>query len=152
MSGDDVPPVYLGDTSQAQTELSASELGRRRQIRFSSIVSENFALDRILTRKLVEEAVTFWQKNGLILKAPPPYDHIEETSNPISVGFVVEGGTIWTTSFESYKKTASVSLTGIGSRTQVLVNLVLPGGIMSLRDREKAAELISAFSIALKSA
>jgi len=61
------------------------------------------------------------------------------------VEFVAEGGTIWTTNFDSYKKSITVTLVGNGKQTEVSINMVLPGGIMSLQDRERAAGLIDSF-------
>ncbi len=99
----------------------------------------------MLTKQLVQDALEFWTSNGLVVKVPPSYAGFDETVDPLAVNFVVEGGTIWTTSFESYKKSVNVTLTGSGGQTEVFVNIVLPGGIMSLKDRERAAALIQSF-------
>jgi hypothetical protein len=109
------------------------------------MVSESFTISRILTKALVQSALDFWAGRGLIAKITPSYEAFELSVEPRSINFAVEGGTIWTTNFESYKKTVNVTLTGSGGQTEVFVNMVLPGGLMSLRDREKAAVLIQEF-------
>lgn len=75
------------------------------------------------------------------LQKPDTYSAKE----PVTVEFVAEGGTIWTTNFDTYKKTIIVNLSGSAEQTDVMVQLVLPGGLMSLQDRERAAELIESF-------
>jgi hypothetical protein len=73
-----------------------------------------------------------------------------DEANPVKVSFVAEGGTIWTTNFDSYKKTIMVNLSRNDHQTDVLVQIVLPGGLMSLQDREQAADLIDSFYEALE--
>ena len=122
---------------------------RSRHISFSSTVSEKFVVHRGLTEGLVEEAIGYWKSKGMAIKnlrKPDTYSAKE----PAVVEFVAEGGTIWTTSFDSYKKTIIVNLSGSTEQTDVMVQLVLPGGLMSLQDRERAAELIESFYKALE--
>ena len=66
-------------------------------------------------------------------------------SESAAVEFAAEGGTIWTTNFDSYKKSVMVNLVSNAKQTEVQVQIVLPGGIMSLQDRERAAVLIDSF-------
>lgn len=66
------------------------------------------------------------------------------------VEFVAEGGTIWTTDFDSYKKKVTVNLSENEHETEVLVQITLPGGLLSIEDREKAANLIESFYGAMK--
>lgn len=140
MDGNDIVGANL-----PKTAVSSREGSRERHIRFSSMVSESFTISRILTKALVQSALDFWAGRGLIAKITPSYEAFELSVEPRSINFAVEGGTIWTTNFESYKKTVNVTLTGSGGQTEVFVNMVLPGGLMSLRDREKAAVLIQEF-------
>ena len=81
------------------------------------------------------------------LKMPSSF---KGNDGPVAVEFVAEGGTIWTTNFDSYKKTITVNLSGGAHQTDVIVHLVLPGGLLSLQDREKAANLIESFYEALQ--
>jgi len=120
-----------------------------RQISFGSTVSETFIVGKMLSRELIEKAMCFWQEKGFSIKnaiLPTEFTTKERSS---LASFVAEGGTIWTTSFESYKKTVNACFTGTQEQTQVFVHMVLPGGLMSSQDREKAADLILSFHEAL---
>lgn len=149
MSGTDLDDSNVGGAGLPKTTVGDREAMRERHIRFSSMVSESFTVGKVLTKALVQSALDFWASRGLVAKVSPSYEAFEVSTEPRSVSFVVEGGTIWTTSFDSYKKTVNVTLTGSGGQTEVFVNMVLPGGLMSLRDREKAAILIQGFYDAL---
>jgi hypothetical protein len=124
--------------------LSSTHLqARSRNIRFSSTISEAFVLDRELGDRLVQAAEEFWRQMGMVIKSSQ--SHEKESDGSKGVEFVAEGGTIWTTSFDSYKKSISVVMVGNAKQTEVLVNIVLPGGIMSMQDRERATDLINSF-------
>jgi len=79
----------------------------------------------------------------MVIKSMQTPEKSPETK--LVVEFVAEGGTIWTTNFDSYKKSIIVTLVGNAKQTEVSINIVLPGGIMSLQDRERAAGLIDSF-------
>jgi hypothetical protein len=129
--------------------LSGTSLqARSRNIRFSSTISEAFVLDRELSDKLVQAAEGFWSQMGMVIKSSQ--SHEKESDGSEGVEFVAEGGTIWTTNFDSYKKSVSVVMVGNTKQTEVLVNIVLPGGIMSMQDRERAADLINSFYKAVR--
>jgi hypothetical protein len=117
---------------------------RSRNIRFSSTVSEAFVLDRELTEELVQAAEEFWRQKGMVIKSIQTSEKSHE-SESAAVEFVAEGGTIWTTNFDSYKKSVMVNLVSNAKQTEVQIQIVLPGGIMSLQDRERAAVLIDSF-------
>lgn len=122
-----------------------------RQIKFGSTVSETFSLDARLSSGLLQAALDFWSKKGLIMKEVTKPDAFSVSEDPLDVGFVCEGGTIWTTEFENYKKAVTVSMTGGLERTQVFVNMVLPGGLMSAQDRKRAAQMLWEFNENLRS-
>jgi hypothetical protein len=85
---------------------------------------------------------------GMVIKSSQA--HERESDGSKGVEFVAEGGTIWTTNFDSYKKSVSVVMMGNAKQTEVLVNMVLPGGLMSMQDRERAADLINSFYEAVR--
>ena len=120
-----------------------------RQIYFGSTVSETFIVNKMLSRKLIEKAMCFWREKGFSIKNAILPTEFTTEERPSLASFVAEGGTIWTTSFESYKKTVNACFTGTREQTQVFVHMVLPGGLMSSQDREKAADLILSFHEAL---
>ena len=122
---------------------------RSRHISFSSTVSETFVVHKGLTEELAEGAIGYWKSKGMAIKNLQKPD-IYSPKEPVTVEFVAEGGTIWTTNFDSYKKTIIVNLSGSAEQTDVMVQLVLPGGLMSVQDRERAAELIESFYKALE--
>lgn len=93
----------------------------------------------------MEAAQSFWKKMGLTIKSVQMPERRPSDDDLVIVEFIAEGGTIWTTNFESYKKTVTVTLSSSVEGTEVVVHLVLPGGLMSLQDREKAADLIDSF-------
>jgi len=107
-------------------------------------VSGQFTIQSALSDRLVQAAKEYWKSKDLAIKS---VQKPAESSNDgaMVVKFVAEGGTIWTTSFETYKKTVSVTLSGNQGETEAFVHMMLPGGLMSLEDREKAAGLIEAF-------
>ena len=119
---------------------------RTRQIKFGSTVSETFTLNTGLSNELLQAALDFWSKKGLIIKEVTKPDAFSVSEDPLDVGFVCEGGTIWTTEFENYKKAVTVSMTGGLKQTQVFVNMVLPGGFMSAQDRKRAAQMLWEFN------
>ncbi len=120
-----------------------------RQIYFGSTVSETFVVNKVLSSELVEKAMCFWRNRGFSIKnAVLPAEFTTE-EKPSLASFVAEGGTIWTTSFEAYKKTINVHFTGTQDQIQIFVHMVMPGGLMSSQDREKAADLILSFNEAL---
>jgi len=123
---------------------------RSRHIRFSSTVVETFALRKVLSEKLVKAAQQFWRSEDMVIKFIDMPTFLPGESGPAKASFVAEGGTIWTTNFESYKKTVMVNLSRNEHQTEVLVQIVLPGGLMSLQDREQAANLIDSFYQALE--
>jgi hypothetical protein len=128
------------DTARLQT--------RARNIRFSSTVSETFLIQGSLSDRLVQAAQDYWKRRGLTIKSlmrPEP-----GSDNPRVVEFVAEGGTIWTTDFDSYKKRVTVNLSENERETEVLVHITLPGGVLSVEDREKAANLIESLYEAMK--
>lgn len=120
-----------------------------RQIYFGSTVSETFVVDKMLSGELIEKAMCFWRERGLSIKNAISPSEFTTEEKPSVASFVAEGGTIWTASFEAYKKTINVCFTGTQDQTQVFVHIVLPGGLMSSQDREKAADLILSFHEAL---
>ena len=120
-----------------------------RQIYFGSTVSETFIVKKMLSTGLIEKAMCFWREKDLSIKNAILPAKFTTRERPSLASFVAEGGTIWTTSFESYKKTINVYFTGTQEQTQVFVHLVVPGGLMSSQDREKAADLILSFHEAL---
>jgi len=120
-----------------------------RQIYFGSTVSETFIVKKMLSSELIEKAMSFWREKGLSIKNAILPTKFTTEESPSLASFVADGGTIWTTSFELYKKTINVYLTGTQEQTQVFVHIVLPGGLMSSQDREKAADLILSFHEAL---
>jgi len=120
-----------------------------RQIYFGSTVSETFIVNKMLSSGLIEKAMCFWREKGFSIKNAILPAEFTTKERPSLSSFVAEGGTIWTTSFESYKKTINVCFTGTQEQTQVFVHMVLPGGLMSSQDREKAADLILSFHEAL---
>jgi len=127
-----------------------SAQARSRHIRFSSTVSETFTLHKGLSDELVQAAEAYWKSKGLATKNVRMPGQASGGSDPISAEFVAEGGSIWTTNFDSYKKTVTVNFHCAGENTDVIVHLVLPGGLMSLEDRERAAGLIESFYEALR--
>jgi len=120
-----------------------------RQIYFGSTVSETFIVKKMLSSDLIEKGMCFWREKGLSIKNAISPAKFTTKERPSLASFVAEGGTIWTTSFESYKKTINVYFTGTQEQTQVFVHMVMPGGLMSSQDREKAADLILSFHEAL---
>jgi len=120
-----------------------------RQIYFGSTVSETFIVNKMLSTELIEKAMCFWRERGLSIKNAISPTEFTTKEGPSLASFVAEGGSIWTTSFEQYKKTINVCFTGSQEQTQVFVHMVLPGGLMSSQDREKAADLILSFHEAL---
>jgi len=120
-----------------------------RQIYFGSTVSETFIVKKMLSSELIEKAMSFWREKDLSIKNAILPTKFTTEESPSLASFVADGGTIWTTSFELYKKTINVYLTGTQEQTQVFVHIVLPGGLMSSQDREKAADLILSFHEAL---
>ena len=120
-----------------------------RQIYFGSTVSETFTVRKMLSSELIEEAMRFWREKGLSIKNAILPGEFTTKERPSLGSFVAEGGTIWTTSFELYKKTINLYFTGTQEQTQVFVHMVMPGGLMSSQDREKAADLILSFHEAL---
>jgi hypothetical protein len=122
---------------------------RSRRISFSSTVSETFVIQKPLTEKLVEAVSEYWKGKGLSIKNLTKPE-VDPWSSGSTVELVAEGGTIWTTDFNSYKKSVAVSLSARKDETDVVVRLVLPGGLMSLQDREKAADLIETFYDAMQ--
>jgi hypothetical protein len=118
---------------------------RFRQIRFSSTVSETFILSRGLSEGLVLAAKKYWESKGMVIKTVQMPERFSANIDPVEAEFVAEGGTIWTTNFDSYKKMVTVSLSGGLQQTKIFVHMVLPGGLMSLQDRERAANLIQSF-------
>lgn len=122
---------------------------RSRHISFSSTVAETFVIRRRLTEDFTAVALEYWKKKGLAVKdVVKPADFAG--NGPVAVQFVAEGGTIWTTDFESYKKTLKVTLFGKSEHIDVTVQMTLPGGLMSMQDREKAADMIGLFIEALE--
>jgi hypothetical protein len=120
-----------------------------RQIYFGSTVSETFTVNKRLSSELIEKAMCFWRERGLSIKNAISPSELTTKERPTLTSFLAEGGSIWTTSFEQYKKTINVCFTGTQEQTQVFVHMVLPGGLMSSQDREKAADLILSFHEAL---
>ena len=120
-----------------------------RQIYFGSTVSETFIVKKMLSSEFLEKAMRFWREKGLSIKNVVLPTEFTTKERPSLASFVAEGGTIWTTSFDSYKKTINVYFTGTQDQTQVFVHMILPGGLMSSQDREKAADLILSFHDAL---
>ena len=120
-----------------------------RQISFGSTVSETFVIDKMLSNELVEKAMCFWREKGLSIKNAILPAEFTTKERPSLASFVAEGGTIWTTSFDAYKKTINVCFTGTQEQTQIFVHIVMPGGLMSSQDREKAADLILSFNEAI---
>ncbi len=96
----------------------------------------------------MQAAQDYWKGKGLAIKSLMRAD--PGSSEVRAVAFVAEGGTIWTTDFDSYKKRISVNLSENGRETEFLVQVVLPGGLMSMEDREKAANLIESFYEAMR--
>ncbi len=117
-----------------------------RQIKFGSTVSETFSLDRRLSKELLQAALDFWSKKGLVAKEAKRAEDFSLSEDPLDVCFACEGGTIWTTEFENYKKAVTVNMRGSLKQTQVFVNMVLPGGLMNPQDRKKAAQLLGEFN------
>ena len=124
---------------------------RSRHISFSSTVAETFVVRKQLTENFAASAMQYWKNKGLAIKNILKPDDLL-SKGPIAVQFGAEGGTIWTTDFESYKKTVKVDLLGSQEHTKVMVHLMLPGGLMSLQDRERAADLIESFYESLETA
>ncbi len=123
-----------------------------RQIKFGSTVSDTFSLNMRLSKELLQIALDFWSKKGLIVKEVKRSENFSLSEDPLDVGFVCEGGTIWTTEFEQYKKSVTVNMRGSLKQTQVFVNMVLPGGLMNPQDRKKAAQLLGEFNQVLREA
>ncbi len=121
-----------------------------RQIKFGSTVSETFSLNKRLSKELLQTALDFWSKKGLIAKGDTRAEDFSLSENPVDARFVCEGGTIWTSEFENYKKAVTVNMTGSLNQTQVFVNMVLPGGLMNPQDRRKAAQLLGEFNKVLR--
>jgi hypothetical protein len=121
---------------------------RTRNIRFSSNVSEHFSILSTLSDKLAQGAQDYWKGKGLAIKSLTPAD--PSSGNVRALGFVAEGGTIWTTDFDTYKKRVTVNLSENERQTEFIVELILPGGLLSVEDREKAASLIESFYQAMR--
>jgi hypothetical protein len=113
-------------------------------------VAETFVVRKTLSEGLVKAAQQFWKKQSMSIKSIDLPNQLPGESGHDKVSFVAEGGTIWTTDFESYKKTVIVNLSPNEHQTEVLVQIILPGGLMSLQDREQAADLIDSFYEALE--
>ena len=124
---------------------------RSRHISFSSTVAETFVVHKQLTENFAATAMQYWKNKGLAIKNVLKPNDLTSQGH-VAVQFVAEGGTIWTTDFESYKKTLKVDLLGTEGHTEVTVHLMLPGGLMSLQDRERAADLIESFYESLETA
>lgn len=132
-------------------ELSESSVQTRsRRISFSSTVSETFVFKGVLTEGIVKAAEEFWRSKGLAVQRIRKQEGASDKEDPVTVEIVAEGGTIWTTNFDSYKKTVNVDMRSGLEQTEVFVHMVLPGGLMSLQDRERAASLIGSFYEALQ--
>jgi hypothetical protein len=99
-------------------------------IHFSSTVTETFILRRLLSKSLVKTAEGFWKENDMYIKSVQLPERSDDKADSMIASLVAEGGTIWTTKFESYKKTVSVSLFGNSGQTEVRVQLVLPGALL----------------------
>lgn len=127
-----------------------SAQARSRHIRFSSTVSETFTLHRVLSDELVRAAEVYWKSKGLATKNVRMPEQASGGNDPVSAEYVAEGGSIWTTDFDSYKKMVTVNFCRAAENTDVTVYVVLPGGLMSLEDRERAASLIESFHEALR--
>lgn len=112
-----------------------------RKIYFGSVVSENFQLPCRLDEKLIERAARFWKNLGLVEKS---VSFKEEEGSKIA-SFKAEGGSIWTTSFDKYKKVVRVLMVGVGEGTQVCIHLEFPGGYLSSADRRRVLQLFSSF-------
>lgn len=138
--------MYDGDLELNDLPLET----RFRQIRFSSTVSETFVLSKGLSEGLVLAAEEYWKSKGMVIKKVQMPERISANIDPAEAEFVAEGGTIWTTNFDTYKKMVTVSLSGGVQQTKIFVHMVLPGGLMSLQDRERAANLIESFYEALQ--
>jgi hypothetical protein len=123
---------------------------KSRRISFSSTISEAFVVRKGLTEGLVESAMQYWKSKGMTIKSVQKPRKFSGNPDLATVEFVAEGGSIWTTSFESYKKTIRANLSVNAEHTDVKIEMVLPGGLMSLQDREKAADLIESFHDALE--
>lgn len=113
-------------------------------------MSETFVLSKGLSEGLVLAAEEYWKNKGMVIKNVQMPERISANIDPVEAEFVAEGGTIWTTNFDSYKKMVTVSLSGGVQQTKIFVHMVLPGGLMSLQDRERAANLIESFYQALQ--
>jgi hypothetical protein len=113
-------------------------------------VSETFTLRKVLSDELVQAAEVYWKGKGLTTKNVRMPEQASGGNDPVSAEYVAEGGSIWTTNFDSYKKTVTVNFCSVAENTDVTVCVVLPGGLMSLQDRERAANLIESFYEALR--
>jgi hypothetical protein len=113
-------------------------------------VSETFVFKGVLTEGIVKAAEEFWRSKGLAVQRIRKQEGASDKEDPVTVEIVAEGGTIWTTNFDSYKKTVNVDMRSGLEQTEVFVHMVLPGGLMSLQDRERAASLIGSFYEALQ--
>jgi len=134
------------DSHESDLKLSNPSLeARSRHIRFSSTVAETFTLRRQLSESLVRAAEGFWKGRNMDIKSVQLPEKSADKPDSMIASLVAEGGTIWTTKFDSYKKTVTVNLFGDSDQTEVTVQLVLPGGLLSLHDREQAAALIESF-------
>lgn len=115
-----------------------------RRVRFSTSVTATFTLNPKLTPELLDATADFWRQRGVILsqklKAP------KGDGEPLRIGLRGEGGSLWSISFEKYKKKVAVSFRFDEFLTHVTVRVELPGAYaVSSSDVRKANEILEAF-------
>jgi len=118
---------------------------RERKVTFGSTVSDSFLLSRPLSKELVRDVVDFWRFKGLGAKEEHAVGRLSEGKTPGFASLVFEGGSIWTTSFEEYKKAVTINLGQVAGQTQVSLHMEFRGGFLTARDREKAIDLVTEF-------
>jgi len=116
-----------------------------RRVNFTTSINETFTVKRKLDDELLKSAMAFWRDHGLTVDDPKETINNSEPEGGASVVFKAHGGSLWSRTFQKYRKIVTVNLMSVLEYTHVSIRIDLPGAYaLSADDIRQATETIEA--------
>ena len=123
-----------------------SERATFRRMHLSTSMTTTFTVNSKLSQELLDTSAHFWREKGINITSNQMLNAPKGDGEPSNAEMKGAGGSIWSLSFDKYRKKIEVSFTSLEGFTHVQVRVELPGAYaVSSDDMRKANRILEDF-------